>query len=383
LASRGISINNTISTDFISPLSQDLVIKLASGSSKLEIQNASGSAVASIDNLGNANFNGKLTANQLLTNDATISGTLYAHTIRADQILGLNASSSSIVNNYYISTPSGTASGSSYLAYYNATESGTLQIPAFNAQIANINNINAATATFTQGLMAFGPSSLYDLSVADQLSVGAQLVIADKSINVLGADLQIQPLRQGGVDFLAGLVKIDVDGNLSVSGNATFAKNVSIQGILSANILSSFYGGDLTLKLNGSSADGSPLQHLSVKNSSNSSVFTITSAGDFIASGAGTFNKLNLTLFPKALALSSTEVIATGSAGVATVSAHQSELTINNTAVTDKSLIYITPRSDTGNNSLFLMRQVPGVSFTVGHNIPSVLPIPFNWIIVN
>jgi hypothetical protein len=102
-----------------------------------------------------------------------------------------------------------------------------------------------------------------------------------------------------------------------------------------------------------------------------------------VASGAATFSKLNLGLIQPALAVSPTEFVATGSAGTANVSAYQTQVTINNSSVTDKSLIYITPTSNTNNQVLYLLKQVPGASFTVGLQNQSFVPIPFNWIIVN
>jgi hypothetical protein len=82
------------------------------------------------------------------------------------------------------------------------------------------------------------------------------------------------------------------------------------------------------------------------------------------------------------LALSPTEVVATGSAGTGNINAGRTQMTINNNLVTDKSLIYITPTTNT-NQTLFLLRQVPNESFTVGVQNPGLTPIQFNWIIVN
>ena len=101
------------------------------------------------------------------------------------------------------------------------------------------------------------------------------------------------------------------------------------------------------------------------------------------ASGAGTFSKLNLNIVNEAQAVSPTEVIATGSAGVAQIQPNKNELTIKNPLVTENSLIYITPKTATPNQSLFLLRQVPGQSFTVGISQPINKKVPFNWIIIN
>ena len=67
-----------------------------------------------------------------------------------------------------------------------------------------------------------------------------------------------------------------------------------------------------------------------------------------------------------------------------TLKKNKPELTINNPNVTENSLIYITPFGDTQNKVLYLLRQVPSESFTVGvSGIPATKDMQFNWLIVN
>lgn len=278
-----------------------------------------------------------------------------------------------------------------------------INISSFSAQLAHVENLNAAFATFTQGFISLGPSSFSDLSVINQLSIGSNLILADASINVLGSDLKLQPLKQGGLSIMGGLVYIDTFGNIKVGGSAEFAKNVTVKGVLSANIISPIPGSDLIVRLNNESrimnqATNSASLHDSqfiIHNSSGSAVLAINQQGDIASSGSATFGKLNLRLVQPALAISNTELLATGSAGVATISAHQTEVTIKNNFVTDKSLIYLTPLRLQGETLQaqipYLMRQVPSGpassspngSFTVGVQLPSASGIPFNWLIIN
>lgn len=377
-----------VRTNLISPIGNDAKIALKLEDNKLSILNgnsASASAVTSFDNQGNATFSGSLTADE-----ASISGTLRAGKIIASEIEGLNIQASTvsanyITNNYYTSSASGNlasnqlASGS---ANYTLATNGYIDISSYSGLLANIDKLNAQSAliqnlsvdkaTFTQGLMAFGPSSFAEVSVADQLSVGGNLILANGAINALGSDLQLQPLKQGGLSIMAGLFYIDTSGNVKVSGNAEFAKDVTVGGKLSANVISPIPGNNLTLNTGNS--------NLEVRNASNAATLSLNNLGDIIASGSGTFGKLNLSLIEPAYALSSTEIVATGSAGTAAVRAYYTEVTIDNPLVTEKSLIYLTPKT---NQQVYLMRQVPGVSFTVGVQSPSVFEIPFNWIIVN
>ncbi|MBU2632843.1 tail fiber domain-containing protein, partial [Patescibacteria group bacterium] len=386
----------------ISPLAKDqkVAVVLDGADSKFEIRNknASTSAVATIDSSGNATFSGTLAANgasisgnlnsdNLSANEATITGTIRAKRIIADQIEGLNVSASTvsaqyITNNYYLATESAKQIAQSQL------NTDFINIASFSGQLAMVNNLEATFGRFNEGLMAFGPSSFSDVSISGQFAIGGNMIMAYGGIDVLGADLEIQSLRQGGISFLSGLVKIDINGNLSVMGNANFAKDVTVGGKLAAGIISPISDKDITLELAG---EESPNGNLRVINASGSGIFAISKTGDIEASGSGTFAKLNLNIAKPALALSPTEMLATGSAGIATISARQNELTIKNKMVTNKSLIYITPRSDTGTGGIYLLRQVsenPGTSqtegsFTVGINQPSLKALPFNWMIIN
>jgi hypothetical protein len=194
--------------------------------------------------------------------------------------------------------------------------------------------------------MVFGPTSLSDLSIVGELSIGGSMFITENSIEALGTDLSLQSLKQGGLSIMAGLVYIDTSGNIKIQGD------LSVSGKLVIN------------------------------NAGGSGVLSINQAGDIIASGSGTFTKLNFNFTQPVLAVSATEVIASSSAGVANIAPYRSEITIKNTLVTDKSVIYITPVGTPSAQAPFLMRQVPD-GFTVGVQSPTNRPIDFNWLIVN
>lgn len=316
---REIAVNSlTATSEIISPVinTDRLYTNIISplGSNSAITVNGNLVVDSSLEVKGNASFSGelqtnKLTTNQLTTNDATVSGTLKANRILAESIEGL---------------------------------SNFVDIASYSGQFAYVEGLQAEQAQFNQGLMVFGPASLSDLALAGQLSIGNTFFIADNSIEVLGADLSLQSLRQGGLSIMGGLVHVDIDGNLKTEG-------------------------------------------------------------DLSVSGAGTFAKINFSLVAPALALSPTELIASSSAGTAKISPHQTEVTIRNTFVTENSVIYITPVGTPSAQTPFLIRQVPdgtwlrqssskpappissGIegSFTVGIQSPIPNPIPFNWLIVN
>jgi len=372
----------------ISPLSKDsnLIIKLSSGSADQNtafiIKNSDSQNVAVINSHGDASLSGKLTAQDigaknLNSENASVSGVLRASKIIADQIESLEAKSASRATDLN----STDFTGAAIFQIKPEELSQILNLATFSANLAYIDEIRSSRGYFEQGLISLGPSSLSNVSVVGELSVDSNLVLANRSINVLGADLELQPLRQGGVSFLSGLIYIDLDGNLKVSGKAEFTKDLKIGGTLFANLIAPIPDQDLVFTLKSGKNSTSP--NFQIRNSSNSAVLSINEYGDIISSGSGTFSKLNFSLVEKALAISETEALATGSAGTAVIKSGQKEITIFNKSVTDKSLIYITPATDTYNLVLYLIRQVPDVSFTVGVNTPLPRDILFNWFILN
>jgi hypothetical protein len=387
-------------TNVISPLAQNSAISIKLDNNKFEIfndHNASGSAVASIDNQGNATFSGSLNSQNLAVNsDATVSGTLHAGKIVADEIEGLAAkvgtlSAQNITNvtNIFFATPSSTLANSNTSggSQNSSTQQnglpgpslGFTDISSYSSFLAYVPNLHATTAQFDNGIMALGPSSLSDTSITGQLSIDGQMIFASNSINVLGADLEIQPLRQGAIAFEGNLVRIDTDGNLTVNGKSYF------HNTLYANVISPMAGQNLNVTLGDQLTSDGTDQKFQINNASSSAVFSVNTIGDLVASGAATINKLNLSLVQPALAVSSTESIATGSAGMAQINMHQKEITIKNTLVTEHSLIYITPvgTPDTTSQVPYLLRQVAGESFSVGVPQFTTQPIEFNYLIVN
>ena len=264
----------------------------------------------------------------------------------------------------------------------NLTMGNYIDISSYSGTLTYVDNLSAANAAFSQNLMVFGQTSLSDTSIVGQLSVDGNMILANDSINVLGSDLNLQPLRQGGLSVMGGLFYIDTDGNVKVGGNADFAKNVTVHGTLATNIISPLPGSDLSLNTGNS--------NLKITNASNAAVLSVNPLGDLVASGAATFSKLNLGLIQPAFAISPTEVIATGSAGVVVLKANRTSVTVQNSLVTKNSLIYITPVGQTFGQNFFLQQQVPNDplnnipgSFTVGTGTALPADTNFNFLIIN
>ncbi len=264
---------------------------------------------------------------------------------------------------------SGTLRADKLIANSVDFSSSFADLSSYSAQLAYIEGLEAEQVQINQGLMVFVSTSLYDLSVINNLSIGGNMFLAGNSIEVLGAELSLQSLRQGGLSIMGGLVYVDTEGNLAIE------EDVTVKGNLAVNTISPLPDSDLV-----------------INNSSGSGVLSINQKGDLVASGSATFSKLNLSLVQPALALSPGELIASSSAGVANIAPFYSEVTIKNRLVTDESVIYITPVGTPSAQTPFLMRQVPDGTwlgqqpfgeFTVGVQTPTSKPIPFNWLIVN
>lgn len=408
---------HTISTDFISPLANDSEIGVSLNNSKLEIKNgksATNSAtVASIDNQGNvytegdlisrnASFSGNLTASSasiagtLNTNHASVSGTLTADKIIANTIEGLEEKVATIAANYIKTNQTSTQNSTQNVPnlsldlqeeddFFGSFSSDT-------GDFIDIASISAQFGIFHEGLVSFGPSTFKDLTAIDNFSIGTQFIFTSNSLDVLGEDLQIQPLKQGGVNFFAGLIKLSTTGDLDVAGNANFAKNVTVKGGLSAGFLSPLPDNDLSINLD--KKQNGEDQFFAINDASKMSRLTINSNGDvyssgsaqfaqnIVASGSALLSKLNLFSQP-AYAVSENQEVATSSAGTSILKANRREITITTPFVTENSLIYITPVGDTANQVLYLERQIPGISFTIGVSQSLNRDIQFNWIIIN
>jgi hypothetical protein len=364
-----------------------------------------------------ASASGDLTVDgQISAQDASIAGTLRAGHIIADSIDGLDARIASlsannitatsaaitnITNVYNIASSSGIASGSGSLAggqlppnfVSDSLYTGVANIASLSADLAYVPSFSADRVSISEGLMVFGTTSLSDTSVTGQLSVDGSLILSENSINVLGSTFNIQPLRQGNVAFEGGLVAIDTDGNLTVGGNAVFASDVTIGGRLAASIVSPVPNSDLIIQLPGDDSDTTRLAvdrpGITVKNGSGSAVLKITDVGDIIASGAALASQFQVARGVSA-DTSVTQTVATASAGTAMIKAGQYERTILSPYVTEKSLVYITPLTDTNGITPFIARQtaedkvhsVKG-SFTVRIPVLQTKDVKVNWWIIN
>lgn len=368
----------------------------ASNSASITDQTASISATPTPSSSTSANI--QIGETLMATNSAILNSSPAAslyNSIASTSAVGSAAATPtpSVGEPFVISSNSGTASLSEHQAFINSNPITNTYAPLANAnQLTYVPNFKSDFATFTQGLIALGPTSLTDVGVSDMITVNNNLKITQNSIDTLGSDLAIEPLRQGNISFMGGLVSIDTQGNLKVNGDALFAQNVTINGQLSTGIIAPVPDQNLVINLkNKANNTGSSLV---ITNATGSAALQINQAGDVASSGEASFGSIisnGLTIVRGAQADTSvTETIANGSAGNGVIEPFQTERTIITPYVTDHSLIYITPTSNTSTLTPYLARQTAQDlkkgskgSFTVAIPTQATAKISFNWWIVN
>ena len=242
-----------------------------------------------------------------------------------------------------------------------------------------------------------------DLLVSNSLNIGGTLSLADNAINTLSDPLYLQSLGLGGIDILAGKIVIDSSGNLTVEGDVT------IKGRLAANIISPLSENDLVIDLAQipvttnefsleipNESTQSAFGNLLIKGFEGKTVASIDASGSAHFASLGIEADYNATQSGTIIAASDNGQ-ATGNytpafktnatAGVALLPANENEIMIYNSKITDQSLIYITPLTNTSNKVIYVKAKHANTAndgwFKVAIDVPINQDIQFNWWIIN
>ncbi len=359
----------------------------ASGSAQTNTTIASNSALQNITNV--TNIYNTLSASDsasTATNSALLSNTA-SNSASMDTSIASNSASPAVVPLI------GTKEGLSILDLIEKNPQITndyANLSSLSGLLTYIPNLNASSTQFPT-LQVLGPSTLSDVAIVGNLNVGGSLILADNAINTLGSDLELQPLRQGNLSVMGGLLTIDTNGNLKSLGNADFAKNVTIKGKLTAGIIAPVPNSDLIIQLDNNQKKPDPKSvihnsEFAIHNASGSSVLAVNQLGDINASGSGSFSTVAAKSFNIVRgAQADTSLVqtsASSSAGTAVITAYETERTITSPFVTKDSLIYLTAASDTQGLTPYIARQTEK-NFTIA--IPYVVnkDIKVNWWIIN
>ncbi|MBI4157447.1 hypothetical protein HY502_01190 [Candidatus Woesebacteria bacterium] len=335
-------ISPIIETETIKPLtdSSDVTVQIGSESSqsgfgKLIVENAQNEEVASIDTEGNATFSGTLEADSIQTNDIT-AGKIYA-----DEIVARNG--------YFGETQTESARGitreeiEAILA--EVEESQNLLTQAATWSVNTATGSGVIDETVINNLFVTGLATVNSLYAAESLTVGSDLVIQPasteyqvSSINTLQAPLALQSLALAPVEIMAGKVRIETNGDVKIEGNLYVAGTIESQ----------------TIK-----AEEATLNKLTTD--------------QLIIAGAETATS--------SAQVSGGEITTNATVGATQIAAGVTEITIRNPKITDYTLVYITPTSDTQNKTLYVKSKGSGF-FTVGFSDPLSVDTTLNWWII-
>ncbi len=363
------TINTTrINTEIISPLpdSSDITIQLgnkeatSSGFGRLLIQNAQGETVASIDEAGNASFAGTLYVDEIVARKGTF-GEILAATVSASQIAAADLTEIqtrlATLENQLTGTNPVTPTPTPDLSQLEASESALL------AEVQNWEITDPSQdLKITSNLKVLGRTSLASTTVAGPLSQDGSLILdLGNSINVTTGTLYLQNFGFGGVDILAGKVVIDIDGNVQVAGGISASRLTLKDTEQNTEEHGSGFGKLLTMVnkegVEVASIDTEGVAHLA----------GLAIASDYSATQSATL----------------AEIRTNATSGLGILPAGQTEFIIFNPKVSENTLVYLTPVSDTENKVLFLKAKKAGEWFKVGIDTAIDKEIRFNWWIIN
>ncbi|OGJ39190.1 MAG: hypothetical protein A3A82_00085, partial [Candidatus Pacebacteria bacterium RIFCSPLOWO2_01_FULL_47_12] len=331
--------------------------------------------------------------------DATISGTLYANNIYGfEEKLATSLREPTLLETLIgQQTPTPGAAGviaAAELAGYQATPSAALQATLADLQLSEGDVVLTSAALFVdQYFSVNGTGYIADtLGVGNKLFVGDGLefsdgIIAYNPTGIAHPTLFIQPSGNGTLSLLAGLLILSDDGTVAINGNLNVAGTIKTDTLLSNLLQPADFGNPFQVQVAGISTESGEVKQsrFEIINELGTPVATISAQGkaDF-AGGIGVGSDTQT-------ATSSSELTTDKTSGRAFVTAGSSEFTIHTTALSENSLVYVTPVGSTGNNVLYVKSQqlddplTPANEgqFVIGFDSITNIDVPFNWWVVN
>ena len=230
-------------------------------------------------------------------------------------------------------------------------------------------NWNVNTATDSANLDELAISSLYvtetaavtSLSASSSVTIGTDLVMQSKindqalivnSIDTLSAPLSIQSLALAPVEIMAGKVRIDTNGDVTIEGNLFVAGQIESKGITLGEENSD---PGATISASGSAEFNS-----------------VAAERLIIAGGEATYPAVGVN----------GEIETNATAGNALLPTGTTEITIKNPNISDYTLVYVTPTSSTLNNVLYVKAKGAGF-FTAGFSQALGTDVTFNWWVID
>ena len=365
-----------------------------------------------------ASISGRLTALEISAQNAQFNNVTasegHFRRLFADAIDGLEDTIATVAGSLYndLYFPTETPLSKSELALQASASALLAQSDTWLTEnqpaSLELSSLDAAIITASDFLAVLGKASMVNVEITQKLVINDTMHIADNTIGVVCGGgfcdntLYLQPTGMGRINMLAGKFTIDENGNVRIAGDAYIAGRVYTEGLeaRSATISGQLYADSIKSNRNGLSlviaseekqsneiatGSGNP------RNDKNARVYLANQTGDEVASidasGTAKFKKLMIaaaeaTPSSEGFAQFLPELTSNEAAGEAVLKAGIKEVTIYNKQVGSKSLIYITPASDTLNKVLYTKSKAEGV-FKVAISQPITKDIKFYWWIIN
>ena len=381
-------VTPVIQTETISPLADsDIIIDLENTSpdstessfGKLLIEGVDDEVVASIDAEGNATFSGTVAADEVKTDE------LHAGKIYADEIIARNGSFGEISSE----TSSSITLEEIEELLRAAEEDQEILVDAANSNIFTATESATLEELAISDLYVTNQAAINALSVTASLSIGTDFIVQSSqtdeniqvnSIDTLTAPLKLQSLALASVEIMAGLVKIDTNGNVEIAGDLYIAGRIESSGLtLKAKPEEENQDKDFGKLLSLQGLGGNEVASI---DASGAAQFATLKAGKLIIAGSQATTSATFTGL----------VIETNAtAGTAKIPAGSREVIIENPNVTDYTLIYVTPLSSTKNHVLYIKKKEScSLSsytcqpyFVAGFDEALTSSVEFNWWIID
>lgn len=202
------------------------------------------------------------------------------------------------------------------------------------------------------------------LSISNHIAVGTDFAISNNSdnsvsINTLSAPLSIQSLALAPVEIMAGKLRIETNGDVYIQGNLYVAGQIHSHGI--------------TIKPEEDWTGSDPVQAAAVITASGSAEFKEVTSDKLVIA--------NAEIATSSAQLVNGKITTNATTGSAIIPANRKEIEILSPAITENTLIYITPTSDTKNYVLYVKAKEEGRA-VVGFNRALDIDVSFNWWVV-
>ncbi len=291
--------------------------------------------------------------------NATISGTLFADNIKSKAIDKLNEQLGLLDEKY--STASAILA-----ALQNQYSEFSLNNPLELSPLATTSAVLPSDLTLNS-------LSAESIITHDLLANGS---IFTPALSSFDTDLFIQPNGDKSVHILANLMTLYPDGKVVVNGDLIITGNIYANNIdtRTATVSGTLAVGNGELATNSDSIlalfndNGDVVGSVNASGSANFE--QLTTGGLIIAAGNENISTI------------SGQANSNSTIGIATIATGSSEIIINNTNVTDNTLVYITPISNTDNQVLFVKSKQSGTGFTVAVPQPVTKETSFNFWLV-